>query len=368
MAQRNGTQKRATRHAGLPSKDHTGWRIRWVDMDGKRRSRNFPKYKDAVAELARIKGDMQAIKDGRKVRLTNVATFEKFVEDYYAPNKAAHKKRPEDDLSILRNHLLPMFGTLPLTQITTERVEALKADLRGRGLATNTIRNVLACLSAIMHYALELEMVVRLPRIKKPKPVVPSYAYLKNDNQIRAFLESAKDHGEGPHAFYATAIFTGMRAGELFGLRWADVDLERRLITVRRSFDKPTKSGHVRHVPILDVLYPVLRSWRLQNANDLVFPNAAGNMHTPSPRLVKETFPATLKTAKLPPMRFHDLRHTFASQWVMRGGDLFKLQKILGHADQQMVQRYAHLAPEAFDSDRNIFGTDAPQADNVATL
>ncbi|MCB1153830.1 site-specific integrase, partial [bacterium] len=208
----------------------------------------------------------------------------------------------------------------------------------------------------------------RLPKVSKPKPYRQNFAYLKNDNQIRAFLESAKDHGEGPHAFFATAIFTGMRAGELFGLRWADVDLERRLITVRRSFDKPTKSGHVRHVPILDVLYPVLRSWRLQNANDLVFPNAAGNMHTPSPRLVKETFPAILKTAKLPPMRFHDLRHTFASQWVMRGGDLFKLQKILGHADQQMVQRYAHLAPEAFDSDRNIFGTDAPQADNVATL
>jgi integrase len=141
-----------------------------------------------------------------------------------------------------------------------------------------------------------------------------------------------------------------------------------RLITVQRSFDKPPKSGHVRHVPILDVLYPTLRVWRLKNKNDLVFPNEAGNMHTPSPRIVQDTFPAVLRAAELPKMRFHDLRHTFASHWVMKGGDLFKLQKILGHADQQMVQRYAHLAPEAFGADRGIFGPAPTQDAEVVEL
>lgn len=94
-------------------------------------------------------------------------------------------------------------------------------------------------------------------------------------------------------------------------------------------------------------------------------------MHTPNPRLVMYshrykakdgiresygTFGDILNTAGLPRMRFHDLRHTFASHWVLKSGDLFKLQEILGHADQQMVQRYAHLAPEAFDKERSIFG------------
>jgi len=67
-------------------------------------------------------------------------------------------------------------------------------------------------------------------------------------------------------------------------------------------------------------------------------------------------------------IRFHDLRHTFASHWVLKGGDIFKLQKILGHADQQMVQRYAHLAPEAYEKDRGIFGTKPPEKASVKTL
>jgi len=123
-------------------------------------------------------------------------------------------------------------------------------------------------------------------------------------------------------------------------------------------------------VPILDILLPILRDWRLQSTNDeLVFPNEVGAMHGPSPRVVKFTFPEVLRKAELPRIRFHDLRHTFASHWVMRGADLFRLQRILGHADQTMVQRYAHLAPEAFEGVRGIFGGQADSEEGqVITL
>lgn len=368
MAKKKNGQKRVTRHAGLPTKDHNSWRIRWVDANGKRRSKNFPNYQEAIEEQTRLKGEVQAIKDGRMPRQMNVPTFSKFVEKYYEPNRNASKRRPKDDESIIRRHLKEPFGSLPLNRITTEKVENLKAELRKKKLKPNTIRNILACLSAILHYAMEMDFLFRLPKIKKPKPERPEYNYLRSESDRRAFLNEAREKGPEVYALFATAIYTGMRAGELFGLRRSDIDFKKRLITVHRSFDKKTKSGKSRHIPILNVLYPILRKWRLQNKNKLVFPNEAGNMHSPSPRIVKFTFPEVLQKAELPKMRFHDLRHTFASHWVAKGGDLFKLQKILGHADQQMVQRYAHLAPEVFDSVRDIFGNEPPEAATVKEL
>jgi integrase len=161
-----------------------------------------------------------------------------------------------------------------------------------------------------------------------------------------------------------------MRAGELAALEWSDVDFDRRLVTVQRSFDGPTKSDRVRYVPILDPLLPVLRAWRLRHPGRLVFTNQGGRMLQPSARIFQEVLHRVLAAAELPRVmrngkerpyvRFHDLRHTFASHWVVRGGDLFKLQKILGHQSVQMTMRYAHLAPEAFKEDYARLGTHMP--------
>jgi integrase len=89
-------------------------------------------------------------------------------------------------------------------------------------------------------------------------------------------------------------------------------------------------------------------------------------MFAPSARIFQEVLHRVLEAAELPKVqrngkerpyvRFHDLRHTFASHWVTKGGDLFKLQKILGHQSVQMTMRYAHLAPEAFKDDYGRFG------------
>jgi integrase len=371
--ERGKKQKRSTRHAGLPVRDHAGWRIRWTDASGKRRSMGFPadSYKKAVAELERIKGEVRAVKDGRAPRPVTPPTFAEFWDGYYRPNRTDQKRSPKDDLSIYKAHLKAAFGDLPLNQITTARVSAFRAELHRAELRANTIRNILALLGGILRYAQAQNFLFALPKIEQPKTHIETFNYLRTEKEIAAFLKAAREASQtaeekarkekrpvvGIEAYplFAAAIYTGMRAGELFGLRWTDVDLGRGLITVQRSFDKPTKSGKPRHVPIMHALTPILKEWRLKNQNDLVFPNDAGNMHTPSPRVVEETYPEVLKNAKLPRLRFHDLRHTFASHWVLKGGDLFRLQKILGHSTQVMTQRYAHLAPDAFEKFRGIF-------------
>jgi integrase len=161
-----------------------------------------------------------------------------------------------------------------------------------------------------------------------------------------------------------------MRAGELGGLRWDDIDFEKRLICVQRCYVGPTKSGELRWVPILDPLLPVLRAWRLRNPLPIVFPNRDSRPLGPSARVFQEVFHRVLDRAGFPRtpgrrtrggyIRFHDLRHTFASHWVMNEGDLFKLEKILGHHHGTMTRRYAHLAPAAFAADFKRLGEHAP--------
>lgn len=208
---------------------------------------------------------------------------------------------------------------------------------------------------------------VETPQIKKYRVPLFSkdFRYLKSDDEVRRFLIAAKDVGTLSWALYATALYTGMRQGELAGLQWSDIDFDRRLITVQRSFTGLTKGGEVRYVPILDALAPILRAWRLQCQNTLVFPNEAGKMQLKCARIFDEIFHRTLEAAGFSKItisgrlrsyiRFHDLRHTFASHWVMKGCDIFKLQKILGHKSIQMRMRYAHLCPSAFASDHKIF-------------
>ncbi|MBL6976170.1 MAG: site-specific integrase, partial [Deltaproteobacteria bacterium] len=119
-----------------------------------------------------------------------------------------------------------------------------------------------------------------------------------------------------------------------------------------RSYSRPTKTGEIRHVPILDPLLPVLQEWRLQNPLQHVFPNERGGMQGPSARILQEIFHRVLERAGMPrAITFHDLRHTFASHWMMRGGDIFRLQRILGHKSTQMTQRYSHLSPDVFKED-----------------
>lgn len=204
------------------------------------------------------------------------------------------------------------------------------------------------------------------------------YDWLRTESELARFLEAASRERPVVYVMYATAVYTGMRAGELAALRWKSVDFNRNIIYVERSFDGPTKGGDVRHVPILAPLAAVLKAHRLVTKGDLVFPSVLGEMHQPSDKIFQEIFKRVLDAAGFPKthdgdrvryyIRFHDLRHTFASWWIMKGGDFFRLQKILGHKSPQMTMRYAHLAPNAFADDLDRFGVSVPKTGGVATI
>ena len=137
------------------------------------------------------------------------------------------------------------------------------------------------------------------------------------------------------------AINTGLRRGELFNLLWADVVLSKRQLTVR---GEGAKSGQSRHVPLNDEAFATLTGWANQTSSrGLVFPSPATGQRLDN---INSSWAGLVADAGLVDFRFHDCRHHFASQLVMRGCDINTVRELLGHASIEQTLKYAHLAPE----------------------
>jgi integrase len=138
-----------------------------------------------------------------------------------------------------------------------------------RAIGDKTVSNHLTLLTTMLRAATSFKVpwLVHVPKFNKPRVSLFSqdYRYLRSDEEIRRFLSSARDAGEQTFAVYATAIYTGLRAGEVAGLEWGDVDFEARRITVQRSFTGPTKTDRVRYVPICRT--SATSRWRSRTSN-----------------------------------------------------------------------------------------------------
>ena len=146
------------------------------------------------------------------------------------------------------------------------------------------------------------------------------------------------------------SLNTGVRQGELFSLAWENVDLVRKTVTVLASH---SKGNTTRTIPLNAEALAVLTTVKPDPAKGLVFksPVTGGRFNN-----VKKAWAEVTKAARVPRLRWHDLRHDFASQLVMRGAPLFTVQKLLGHANSRMTQRYAKLAPSTLADAVNMLG------------
>jgi integrase len=246
----------------------------------------------------------------------------------------------------LRIHLVPFFGKMYLDEIGRREIEGFKAVTVEKGLSPASVNHYLKCLQKLFECALEWGVVD-----KNPVKGVPRLKVDRDKWDFLDFEEAEKFMAAVPPVWqplFLCAIRTGMRQGELLALQHEDIDMKRRVMYVRWSLSrtgklKAPKSGKGRAIPIALDLFEVLFSIR-NNGSKFVFPaQDGGAMHG---KTLDRPLRTTNKNSGVKRIRFHDLRHCFASHLVMAGVPIRTVQELLGHGDMTMTLRYAHLTPE----------------------
>lgn len=300
-------------------------------VDGRRvREVVGPSRRQAVDALAQRRAEIIA---GRfRLPTEPRLTYDVAVERYMAWAKQ-HKRSWRDDLEIFKR-MAPHFGGTPITRINPFEIEKMKANLIAAGLSKSRVNRYLAALSGLYHRLIDWGMHIGENPVRKVR------RFREAPGRIRYLTREELDRllpACNPELWQAVtlAIHTGMRAAELFDLLWRDVDLENRIVHVVDS-----KNGDRRDIPLSDTAYGALVGRRRTGEN--VMAQADGKVHRQHMRAV---FVRACRKAGLEGLRWHDLRHTFASHLVMRGASVFAVQELLGHKSLAMTRRYSHLSP-----------------------
>jgi len=254
------------------------------------------------------------------------------------------------------------LGMRPIGRITRAEIESWRREKMSR-CKPATINRDLSRLRHMLNIAVEWELLEKSP--------MQGIKFLRENNARTRYLSVGECHRlidscMAPHirAIVTVALHTGMRLGEILNLRWQDLDFSSGFILVRDS-----KNGQARQVPMDSMISTVLRSWPRLSDQDIVFTSVMTGGRIVD---IRAGFLNSCKRAGITGLHFHDLRHTFASQFVMAGGDLYILKEILGHKSITMTQRYAHLSPtykiKAIDRMNTLWAGAKPQASTSEML
>jgi integrase len=282
-------------------------------------------------EVAKIEG-RHDIKRNKKIFLSEMATD--YLERYSKINKKSSKR---DEISL--KHLVPFLNDYYLYQIDSLLIEDYKAKRITSGAKPATVNRELALLKHIFTKAIEWGKVTENP-VKKVK-------LFKENNRRLRYLEKGEIHVLLEYAsgfikpIIITAIHTGMRQDEILSLVWDRVNLDKGLIEIIN-----TKNNTPRFIPINSTLWDTLEELKRHCNLDSPFIFCDNKGLKIDKFVVIHAFRKALKQAGIKDCRFHDLRHTFASQLVMAGADILTVKELLGHKTLEMTLRYSHLSPD----------------------
>ena len=277
----------------------------------------------------------------------------------------------------IENHIKPNIGDIPLEKLTTldlqrlyktllanGRVDRLESKGQPKGLSPKTVRNIHQILSSALKLAQEQRIILTNPAEGCALPKV-EHREMKTlpVEQLQSFLREAKD--SGVFELYYLELATGLRRGELLGLKWEDIDLEHGDLRVRRQIaringkvvEAPLKTKNAyRTLPLAEDTISILNEQKKKvGSSPWVFPSATGGPI--SPDSVLHMLHRVLKRAGLPQVRFHDLRHTFATLALQNGVDIKTVSGMLGHFSAGFtLDTYAHVTTSAQKAAANTMG------------
>ncbi|MBA2677373.1 MAG: tyrosine-type recombinase/integrase [Ktedonobacteraceae bacterium] len=371
--------KRRNNSEGTITKREDGrWEARVSLPDGKRKC-YYGKSKEEVQK--KLKQAIRDVDSGLPPP-NDKETVEQYLTAWLATVK--HQVKTSSfhcyDNSI-RIHVVPSLGKHHLSKLTPQHVQQFYTQKLESGLSSTTVRQIHLILHRALKDAQRMGMIqrnvtemVRPPRTRKVEMKT------LDERQAALFVEAA--NGERLEALFVLAITTGMRQGELLGLRWQDVDIDKGILHVRQALyisrgiiylTEPKTKNSRRTIHLTKVAIYALRKYRIQYLQEamafgpdwntkynLMFPTSTGNPIRAA-HLVSLAFHRILKNAGLPTIRFHDLRHTAATLMLEKGVNPKMVSEMLGHSDISITLGiYGHVTPRmqqmAIDVLDNMFG------------
>lgn len=293
-----------------------------------------------------------------------VAEMMQYWLDTHARSRLRAKTVFDYEHTIAR-HIIPTLGSLPVQKLTPERLQTFYSDKLAEGCGVRTIRLCHLHINQALKQAVKMGLISRnvASLVTQPQSA-PREMRVWDTAQAQAFLAVAHKSTYGP--IWMLALATGMRRGELLGLRWQDIDMERRVLYIRQTvgslhgrpeFKPPKTRSSRRMVPLQDAVIAALKEHRRrQNErrlelgevwqdHDLVF--AAANGGPINPDNVGRDFQRLVKLAGVPMIRIHDQRHTHVTLALQAGANIKAVSEAIGHADVAITLRtYTHVMPE----------------------
>ena len=299
-------------------------------------------------------------------------TLSAYLLSTYEPWLTAHRKSAHATVARL-TMVCEQLGSLKLSEVTAWHIERLRSARLKAGRKAATLNRDLNALRAMLSRAVEwghlrVHPMAAVRSLREDKTGRLRYLRPDEESRLRQSLKDRDDerrrerdsanawrrergyeqwpslgvYTDNLTPLVVLALNTGLRFGELTGLRWTDVDLTLAVLAVRGA---EAKSGKTRYVPLNSEAKATLQEIQsnLDGEECFVFPGRDSSTQLTD---IKTSWKPLLVRAKVTGFRFHDLRHTFASKLVMAGVDLNTVRELLGHADIKMTLRYAHLAPE----------------------
>ena len=364
-------KKRANGDGSIRKRKDGRWEGRYVvghdPITGKMISRNvLGKTQAQVKEKLRT-----AIENSKRLDYTQTGkyTVGQWMDEWFEAY-AKVKVRPSSHQTYkgyIENHIKPNIGDIPIEKLTslqlqkfyrlllTEgRIPRIESEKQHRGLSAKTVRNINQVISSAMDMAVRHKLILSNPTEGCELPKV-EHREMKTlpAEQLGAFLREAEE--SGVYELYYLDLATGLRRGELLGLKWEDVDLQNGIIHVRRQVarvdgevkEMPLKTKNsYRNISISQDAVAMLTEMEAHRSSDYVFPSSTGGPISPDG--VNNMLHRVLKRAGLPSIRFHDLRHTFATLALQNGVDIKTVSGMLGHFSAGFtLDTYAHVTTSA---------------------
>ena len=316
------------------------WWIRWTDSAGNKRREKVGRRSDAITLLAKRKTE-KLRQSKLPETIDNATLFSELLDDALEHSQATNGERSTRELELKINRLRPDWGDRRATEITKQEiVRWLQSEAVKRDWTVATANRWQACFSLVFRVALDNQKIAVNPasRIRRKAENNQSIRFLTiaEERRIRKALST-----RCPSCLpaFIVSLHTGLRASEQWNLRWSDIDLERRSLTVRRQ---KTGKGE-RHIPLNEAAVAAFESLRPGAKGSRVpFLNSRGTPMTTH----RDWFDPAVEEARVPDYTWHKNRHTFASRLAMAGVDIRTIAQLMGHGTIQMSMRYAHLSPD----------------------